>query len=238
MTQFRCGNLSRLINEETTPILFSRNPICFSNARVADDFRWATDIGKAEFIQELSIRACSDFQRDLDLWMEYIAKKRFSLGDDIPNLKRMNIQLGGYFRRRDVDFCNLLGQHVRRLDWVHLANLDTAIDDGEMLDCLKQIVEKPEDTGTCQKIVLLEITKHSVVKDYFIRYPSTWKHATLWLGSPIAKSPRRPRFSMTQQYEVQKHRLGYDYDSSSTYLVQHDAKTPQFSPDEHDGLRP
>ncbi len=190
----------RLISKETIPILYSCNSIRFSNVRIANDFRWATYAGKANFIQELSIGKASDGTMDFDQWLEYIAKKRFGLGHDFPNLKRLTVDLRQLFHQRQLGLCATLGQHVRGLDWVHFINLDTAIDDSELHECLRPMVEESKAIGgSSHKMVLMEVTKHRIV---LCNRTNTRKHATLWLGTRNAKSPCQPNFLMIKQNEM------------------------------------
>jgi hypothetical protein len=215
----------RLINEETTRIFYSRNTICFSNVRIANDFRWATDAGKANFIQDLSITTI-----DSDRWLEYIAKKRFSLGHDFPNLKRLTVDFCQRFHQRQLSLCATLGQHVRGLDWVHLINLDTAIDDSELHECLRPMVEESKAIGgSSPKMVLLEVTKHTIAYWWNRTETWTWKHATLWLGTRDAKSPCQPNFFIIKQNEMDQDEVYYDevyQDEAQIYRLANDKDSP------------
>ncbi len=232
----------RLISKETIPILYSCNSVRFSNVRIANDFRWATYAGKANFIQELSIGKASDGTMDFDQWLEYVAKKRFGLGHDFPNLKRLTVDFCQRFHQSQLSLCATLGQHVRGLDWVHLINLDTAIDDSELHECLGPMVEESKAIGgSSHKMVLLEVTKHTIA--YWWKPTDTRKHATLWLGTRNAKSPCQPNCFMIKQNEtdqfgvyydgayqaeVQIYRLANDKNSSFPSLIRYDERICQW----------
>lgn len=217
----------RLINEETTRIFYSRNTICFSNVRIANDFRWATDAGKANFIQDLSIRTI-----DSDRWLEYIAKKRFSLGHDFPNLKRLTVDLSFLSLQKQLGICATLGQRIRGLDWVQLINLNTATDHSELHGCLRPMVEESKAIGSSHKIVLLQVTKHTIAN--WRNDTTIWNYAALWLGTRNAKSPCQP-YSHTikqnkrdqhegHQHKIQTYRFANDRNSPFPSLIRYDEK--------------
>lgn len=99
----------RLTHYEALPVIYAKNPFCFSDPSTLDIFHWTHN---AVLVREIVTQLISLSGTHFNAWRSYITKKPFNLARDFPNLKRMVLFLDSELLWNDtvrLRPCNIQG---------------------------------------------------------------------------------------------------------------------------------
>ncbi|KAL8859594.1 MAG: hypothetical protein Q9178_003993 [Gyalolechia marmorata] len=143
----------RLINTEAAPLLYRANAFYFNDPHTLHQFRWKTaSYSKlTAWVEEITIELSDTGARCKNsvLWQNYLSgsgpkTNPWRLSDDFPYLKRLTVVLTKhcllYHPPRLVALCDILGQNLTGLDWVHVIGLNNH----DVVPSLKPMVCKTE----------------------------------------------------------------------------------------------
>lgn len=226
--------LCRLTHLEASPMLYRKNAFYFGVPTTARAFVWKADRTQATFIQEITFTLITPRFRNQnhpDAWLRYVTRRKDGLAQDFPHLKRMVINLKGWFRCEsaarirpvflDISEC------VRGLDWVHVNGLNNE----KLLEYLEPMVTRKNDSQLLQDRAQDNITEHAADCSWRPLPPLThvrrnvtestnalgWKNATLWWGTSEGSTPYERRPSEPSRCRERLFRLGSGEDD--TYIT-------------------
>ncbi|KAL8644017.1 MAG: hypothetical protein Q9210_007460 [Variospora velana] len=180
----------RLIRAEATSILYMRNVFHFNDALSLHRFRRDT-ASEAEAVEEISLRPV-----DNDPWSDYICGSDPDTPDrklrrDFPQLRRLVINLADRIEppeEMEEPLYKDFARHITGLDWVHI----TGIDD-DPSSRLKSMICRTPSSEDSENPASSEV-ENVQVDTRITRTPRiTWKHITMWRGSPGSCPPHALR---------------------------------------------
>ncbi|KAI4234436.1 MAG: hypothetical protein L6R40_006755 [Gallowayella cf. fulva] len=139
----------RLINTEAASLLYRGNVFYFNVPHTLHQFRWKTAAYSkhSAWVEQLTLELSNSHVRAKSTvsWPQYLSgapgKKTMWLSDDFPHLKRLTIVLTHGCLLYDFpalqEICDLLGQNIAGLGWVHIVGLNNE----DVVSSLKPMAE-------------------------------------------------------------------------------------------------
>lgn len=147
------------------------------------------------------------------------------LSDDFPHLKRLTIVLTHGCLLYDFpalqEICDLLGQNIAGLGWVHIVGLNNedVVSSLKPMVCKSHLHDSTEVQESSTSAELETVQTHTTEYECF----SGWKNVTLWRGSRESRPPFVPN-PMAGTGRERKHLFRFEtagvvsYSAGSSFL--------------------
>ncbi len=224
----------RLINTEAAPLLYCANAFYFNDPHTLHQFRWKTaSYSKLiTWVEEITVELSNgnSGRKDSVLWQNYLSgsqpkTRTWRLSNDFPQLKRLTVVLTTncllYPPPRLRELCDIFGQNLTGLDWVHVIGLN----DLDVVSFLKPMVCKTESPQSKEAQDNPLLAQLKTVQTHTTEYEcaSGWKNVTLWRGSYESRPPFVPSPTAGMERE-RKHLFRFEtngvvsYSAGSSFL--------------------
>ena len=174
----------RIIRDEASPILYSKNIFHFVDPNSTSNFRWRSNCVQASAIKEIRIQLGSVYYKRVSRWVTYFTKQTHGLGQDFPHLSRMTIDLDYWVGLESAHLLRSMSEGFKGrpqgLEWVLVLKLSQE----EVLDCFEPLIDRKSDSKNGEQEVRRYISIVPVSG-------GSWRDAILWWGSPDEAVPQK-----------------------------------------------